>query len=245
VLARIGRLGTRRLVFVTDDPWNPSVRADWFFEALRHYDNVFTPRSANVDDLTRHGCRSVSYLPFGFDPELSFREEPQTTQEWDLLSADVAFVGGADADRVPYITALIEAGMQVNVYGGYWNRFPVARRSYRGHADVATVRKATSAASVALCLVRRANRDGHVMRSLEIPAMGGCMLVEDTAEHRALFGAPGEAVVTFRGIPEMVERVRDLLGAPNQQQRIARNAFEIVHRGRHTYTDRLETMLAC
>ena len=243
-LAEIGRLGTRRVVFITDDPWNPTVRSSWFFDALRHYDDVFTPRSANLGDLVRHGCPRVRYLPFGFDPELSFREEPQTEQEWRTLTADVAFVGGADVDRVPYIGALIRAGLRVNVYGGYWNNYPQARRSYKGHADVATVRKATSAAAVALCLVRRANRDGHVMRSFEIPAMGGCMLVEDTDEHRALFGAPGEAVVTFSGIKDMVERVRGLLDAPAERRRLARAGFEIVHSGHHTYADRLETMLA-
>ncbi|MBV8713457.1 MAG: glycosyltransferase [Chloroflexi bacterium] len=242
-LARIGELGTRRLVFVTDDPWNRSVRADWFFQALPQYDQVYTPRWANVEDLQRLGCPSVGYLPFGFDPDLSFREEPHTAPEWREFATDVAFVGGADADRVPYISALLRAGIRVNLYGGYWNRFRATRQSHKGHADVATVRKATSGASVALCLVRRANRDGHVMRSLEIPAMGGCMLVEDTDEHRALFGDSGELVATFRGIDEMIDRVRWLLSNTTERRRLATAAHDRVHAAHHTYADRLEQML--
>ena len=53
------------------------------------------------------------------------------------------------------------------------------------------------AAKVNLCLVRRAKRDGHVMRSFEIAAVGGCMLAQDTDEHREIFGPEGEAVRLF------------------------------------------------
>jgi spore maturation protein CgeB len=239
----IGKLGIQRLNFLTDDPWNPSLRAGWFFEALREYDRVFSPREANLDDLARHGCGAIAYLPFGFDPELSFPQEPSTAAERAQLAADVAFVGGADRDRVSYIDALIRTGLRVAVYGGYWDRFPETRRHARGHADLTTVRKVTSAASVSLCLVRRANRDGHVMRTFEIAAMRGCMLVEDTSAHRALFGPHGEAVAYFRTVPEMLDEVRWLVRSKTERQRMAAAAYQRVHAGRNTYADRLRTLL--
>jgi hypothetical protein len=242
-LAAIGRLGVRRLNFLTDDPWNPAFCANWFFEALRQYDHVFTPRRANLADLTRHGRGAVTYLPFAFDPDLSFREEPRTPQEWSDLAADVAFVGGADRDRVPYVSTLIRAGVRVAVYGGYWDHYPETRGSHRGHADLATVRKATSAAKVSLCLVRRANRDGHVMRSFEIPAMGGCILLEDTDEHRALFGRPGESAAYFHTIPEMVDGVHRLLSMQGERIRLAAEGERRIRNGSHTYADRLQAML--
>ncbi|MDQ6672221.1 MAG: glycosyltransferase [Chloroflexota bacterium] len=242
-LAMIGRLGVARLNYLTDDPWNPALRAPWFLSALRHYDQVFSPRKANLDDLRQHGCATVSYLPFGYDPELCFRQEPPTVQEWSRYGADLAFVGGADRDRVPYLAAAIRTGVAVSLYGGYWDRFPQTNAHTRGHADVATVRKVTSAAKVSLCLVRRANRDGHVMRSLEIPAMGGCMLVEDTQEHRGLFGPPGHAATYFRAIPDMLEQLRWLLSAEDERRRLAESAERCVRQGRHTYEDRLRAML--
>jgi spore maturation protein CgeB len=242
-LASIGRLGVSRVNYLTDDPWNPAFRAGWFFEALRQYDQVYTPRRANLEDLTRHGCTAVAYVPFGFDPDLSFRQEPATPREWSHFATDVAFVGGADRDRVPYIRALLGAGVRVGLYGGYWERFRETRQCGRGHADLATVRKATSAARVSLCLVRRANRDGHVMRSLEIPAMGGCMLAEDTDEHRALLGPPGDAAAYFRTIPEMLEQLLGLLAAPQERQRLSTSGLHHIQTGHHTYADRLRTML--
>jgi hypothetical protein len=242
-LAAIGRLGVVRLNYLTDDPWNRGLGARWFFEALRHYDHVFSPRQANLDDLVRHGCAAVTYLPFGFDPELSFRQEPTTVQDRVHFATDVAFVGGADRDRVPYVDALLRAGLQVGLYGGYWDRFSETRSRSRGHADLPTVRQATSAAKVSLCLVRRANRDGHVMRSLEIPAMGGCLLAEDTHEHRALFGPPGHAAAYFQTTTEMLEQVRWLLPAEAERLRLAQAAQHRIREGRHTYEDRLRTML--
>jgi spore maturation protein CgeB len=243
-LATIGRLGVQRLNYLTDDPWNPVLRAEWFLDGLGQYDHVFSPRRANLDDLKRHGCAAVSYLPFGYDPELCFRQEPPTVLEWARYRTELAFIGGADRDRVPYLDAAIRAGVEVSLYGGYWNRFPETSGHARGHADVATVRKVTSAAKVSLCLVRRANRDGHVMRSLEIPAMGGCMLVEDTEEHRTLFGPHGHAAAYFRTIPDMLEQLRWLLSAADERQRLATCAQRCISEGQHTYEDRLRVMLA-
>jgi len=238
-LMAIGEMGIARLNFLTDDPWNPAHRAPWFMEALPHYDQVFSPRRSNLGDLMECGCGRASYLPFAYAPSQHFPGPPQSG-----LASDVIFVGGADRDRRPIIAALIAAGMRVALYGGYWDRFRETRAFHRGHADPQTLRQATAAAKIALCLVRRANRDGHVMRSFEIPAMGACMLAEDTEEHREIFGPNGEAVVYFRSIPGMIEKARRLLKRPGERQRLARAAHARITGGRNTYADRLADMLA-
>ena len=241
-LAAIGDLGVVRLNYLTDDPWNPVHRAAWFLGALPHYDRVFSPRQSNLDALRAHGCPVVSYLPFAYSPSQHYSERAQPEEETKLAS-DAIFVGGADRDRVPLATALIAAGLRVALYGAYWNRYPETSKHYRGHADPATLRKATGAAKIALCLVRRANRDGHVMRSFEIPATGACMLVEDTEEHREIFGPDGEAVVYFRSIPEMIDKSRWLLDRPAERQRLAAAAHSRIVTGCNTYQDRLAAML--
>jgi spore maturation protein CgeB len=105
------------------------------------------------------------------------------------------------------------------------------------------VRGLTAAAKVNLCLVRHANRDGHVMRSFEIAAVGGCMLAEDTVEHREIFGPEGEAVVYFRNAREAAERTRALLCNISERKRLAAGLLRRIADGAHTYTDRLATML--
>ena len=43
----------------------------------------------------------------------------------------------------------------------------------RGQLPIAELPKGISGARIALCLVRRSNRDGHCMRTFEVPAAGG------------------------------------------------------------------------
>jgi spore maturation protein CgeB len=109
--------------------------------------------------------------------------------------------------------------------------------------DEAGLRKATAAATVCLGLVRRANRDGHSMRTFEVPAMNGCLLAERTADHLELFGADGDAVRYFEGPDDAVQQVVALLADNGMRDRLVTRARELVVSGRHTYADRLASML--
>jgi spore maturation protein CgeB len=82
------------------------------------------------------------------------------------------------------------------------------------------------------------------MRTFEIPAIGACMLTEDTEEHREILGPEGEAVVYFRSIPEMLEKARWLVDHKEERYRLAATAHERIVRGLNTYQDRLRSMLA-
>jgi spore maturation protein CgeB len=73
------------------------------------------------------------------------------------------------------------------LYEGFWDRSASLRRYWRGFALGGDFRMALGGTKVAGNLVRRANLDGHVIRSFEIPACGAFMLAERTAEHLALF----------------------------------------------------------
>ena len=232
-----------RLNYLTDDPWNANHRAPWFMRALPNYDYVFSPRTANLEDLRRLGCRQVSYLPFAFEPSLHFPDPPVGESEWREVGSDVVFAGGADQERRPFITALLRAGYRVALYGGYWDRWPETKQCWRGYASPDTLRKAVGGAKIALCLIRRANRDGACMRTFELAAMGACMLTEDTDEHRQILGPDGEATIYFRSIPEMLEKARWLLDRGDRRFQMQAAIRSRLLSGGHTYTDRLRTML--
>jgi glycosyltransferase involved in cell wall biosynthesis len=185
----------------------------------------------------------VAYLPFGYAPGVHFFDPPITTEEHRGLAADVIFAGGADSDRLPLIRALIDGGFSMALYGGYWGRESYTKRWNRGIAGTQEIRRAVAAAKVALCLVRRANRDGHAMRTFELAAMGACILAEDTAEHREILGEDGKGVVYFRSCPEMIEKTRWLLEHDDERRRLAAYARERLSAGRNTYADRLVAML--
>lgn len=241
-LAAIGMLGIKRLNYLTDDPWNPAHKSRYFLKALPCYDRVFSVRGSNMEELKNIGCRNVSYLPFGYDPELHFPQAPDQ-RERSIYECDIMFAGGADRDRVKFIDPLIKAGFKVALYGGYWGRFAETRACARGHIGPEEMRKAVSAAKVVLCLVRHANRDSNSMRTFEIPAIGGCMLTEDTGEHRRIFGNEGEVAAYFKNIDEIVQKTGFLIANEPERYRLAEKCHNLIVSGGNTYKDRLTTML--
>ena len=242
-LRRIQASGVQTINYLTDDPWNPAFRSSWLLSSIQAYDQIFSVRRRNIDDLVNLGCPRVEYLPFAADPDLFYPQDPDPT-EFESYRSDICFAGGADADRVPLIAALVAANFKVALYGDYWGRYRETRDVWRGHASPEALRKATRSAAVSLCLVRRANRDGHTMRSFEVPHSAGCMLAEDTDEHRALFGADDHAVRYFRTIEDLVASTAALLGDPDTRRRLADTSHGLIVQGRHTYQDRLSLMLA-
>jgi spore maturation protein CgeB len=243
-LQAIGRMNIQRMNYLTDDPWNPQMEAGFFWPALREYDVIWSPRRANLEDLRRHGCQRVEYLPFGYNPEAHFPETPQTAGERERFSCDVVFVGGADADRLTIAKALVCAGLKVHLYGNYWWRDKELRPHWRGFVYGREQRLAVGCARVNLCFGRKANRDGHAMRSLELPAMKACLVVEDTLEHRELYGADGDCVVYYHDLPGLVKQVQALCREPARARQLGENVRQrICVQGRHSYADRLQAIL--
>lgn len=230
--------GALCLNFSTDDPWNPTSRSRWHLRALRRYDVVFTPRRANLADLSALGCSDVRYLPFGYDDSLF------APSGGDGAGPDVLFVGGGDRDRADFMREFMRSGPPVALVGGNWRRFAALRPYLIGLKSPDELRALTASARINLCLVRRANRDGHVMRSFEIAAIGGCMLAEDTAEHREIFGPDGECVAYFRGPADAAARALSLLADDATRARLAASLRARNERGGHTYRDRLRSMLS-
>ena len=105
-------------------------------------------------------------------------------------------------------------------------------------------RRLYSEIPVSVCLVRRVNRDEHVMRTFEAAAMGACLVMEDTSEHRLLFGEHGECVLYFDSIGSMVDACRRLLADEELRNRLRLEVVRRIREGGHSYVDRLSSMLS-
>ena len=71
----------------------------------------------------------------------------------------------------------------------------------------------------------------------------GCMLAEDTDEHRELFGPDGDCVRFFRNPKEAAERAALLVANPAERARLAAALRARVAIPQNTYGARLVTML--
>lgn len=244
-LARLKAVTGAVLVnYATDDPFNPAISTRDLLASIKFYDHYACTKRAIMEDVRRAGCQNVSYVPFGYHPALHFPERPATEGEKDRFDSDMVFIGGYDRDRGPYFEALLNQvpGLNLHLYGGYWNRHSRLRRYWHGFAVGREYRLATSGAKIALGLVRQANRDGHSMRAFEIPACGAFMLAERTEEHLELLAEDREAAY-FSTLAELVDKVRYYSNHDTERRRIAEAGFRRITEGKHTYQDRLEEIL--
>ena len=237
-LRTIRASGVRCINWLTDDPWSSVHKAPWFIESIDEYDVVFTPRSAVLDDLRNASARAVDIMPFAYCSACHFGVQNKETRR------SVSFVGGADSDRVRYIEALVKANIPVELYGGYWKDQKSLSAYAGGFVDTASYRAVVAGSAVSLNLVREANRDGHVMRSYELPAMRGCILAQDTPDHRELYGADSETVRFFTSPKDVGEIALQMLQNPSERDRLAIAAHSRVVRPENSYYARLEKMLA-
>lgn len=239
-IAHLQGLGIKVVNYSTDDPWNKALSAPWFLSTLPAYDAIFSPRRSNFAEFMQCKVRALHYLPFGYDPDVH-RPWPENITAGP--SSDLLFVGGCDSERLPLISALVDAGLQLALFGRYWNDHAATARFWRGVAAQDTIRAATASAAICLCLVRRANRDGHVMRSYEAAAIGGCILAEDTPDHRELFGPEDVAARYFANPAELVARAKALVGDRYARQRLAQGLRDRMAARKDTYADRLAEMV--
>jgi hypothetical protein len=227
--------------YSTDDPWSRRHASRWFFNALREYDIVATPRAGTLLDFRGLGVQRVAHVPFGYCPEAHRSVEGIVE---DLTAGDVFFAGGCDGDRLPFFRRIVKAGLRPVLYGAYWDRDSQMRRFHRGFASLEEMAALHARTPVSVCLVRRTNRDDHVMRTYEAAAMGACLAMEDTPTHRQIFGLDGQRVIYFSDPDSLVSACRRLLADARLRQRLRSAAREAIVGGQNTYADRLDQMLA-
>jgi spore maturation protein CgeB len=236
--------GATLINYATDDPFNERTSRQNVREAIPVYDVYACTKRAIINDVTRAGCSNVQYVRFGYQPSLHFVETPLTSKEQNRFTADVAFVGEGDGDRLPFFTALTKAIPDLNLalYGGLWGLSPTLRRYHRGTVRGRDFRLALGSAKIAVNLVRMQNRDDHVMRSFEGPACGAFMLNERTKEHLALF-VEGREAAYFESPEELVQKTRYYLDNEEEREQIREAGWQKTTVGGHTYDDRLRQIL--
>ena len=229
--------------YATDDPFNAANRTPDLLAGIPEYDLYACTKRAIMGDVRNAGGRNVVYTRFAYNPTVHFPEPPSTSGEAARFRSDVVLIGGADRDRLRDLEPLVAAGdIDVALYGGYWAQDARFRGRARGFARGRDYRLALGGARIGLCLVRRANRDGHAMRTFEIPACGAFMLAERTDEHLALFREDQDAAF-FSTPDELLDKIRYYLSHEQDRRRIAQAGYERVTQGGHTYRDRLSEMV--
>jgi hypothetical protein len=209
--ATIRRLRPARRVFYSPDDVAQAHNSSRQLESCdAEWDVFFTTKSFNVPELAARGVRHPVLVGKSFDPEL---HRPMTREEVgeDYERFDVVFAGTFEEPRLRALNLLVEAGLRPVLYG---NTFPRARLDPRIEIRPAKYALGYTATlhtgKVALCFLRKLNRDKVTQRSVEIPAAARPMVAEKTAEHDEMF-RDGTEYLGFSTDEKMVEHVRRMV----------------------------------
>lgn len=236
------------LVFHSEDDMAAAHNQSIFFRsALPLYDVVFTHKSYNRDseELQALGAKRVVYLPKSFDASFH-RPIELAPNDRERVGARVGFVGTFEEERASSLLWLCEQGIDVRVFGNGWSRWTnkhplliVEDQPIYGEDYV----RAINATDINLGFLRKANRDLHTDRSVEIPACGAFLLAERTQEHQHLFEEGSEAEY-FGSHAELLMKVRYYLRYEEERRSIAAAGRARCLSSGYSHEQALETMLA-
>jgi hypothetical protein len=206
------------------------------------WDVFFTTKSFNVPELKERGVRNPQLVGKAFDPQ---EHRPMTRgevgPEFELF--DVVFVGTYEAERARSIRYLAENGITIVVHGNGWDRGRVHPNITLRPAVYATdYVRCLHTGKLALCFLRKINRDTITQRSIEIPGAQRTMIAEKTDEHDQHF-ADAKEYVGFCNDGELLARCRELLADDTRRLAIARAGRERCLSSRYSTYDRAKEML--
>lgn len=191
--------------------------ADYVFFAQKPALEEYKPSKKN---------KHVQWLPHGVEPR-AFPDNPKSVPKYD-----VCFVGH------------LVSGERIDVLDAVFREFPnfwYGKRLSRYVQDTGQQDDCADIFRKTKIVLNPPTKDDLNMRHFEASSTGSFQL---TAEVPGLFDIfkEGESIITYKDIPDAIEKVRYYLDHEQERQEIARKARDLVLAG-HTYQDRIDTML--
>jgi hypothetical protein len=218
-----------------------NVTADYLAHE-QHWSLVVTTKRHNVEEIAARSGTKPLFVWSAFDPAW---HHPRPLQR-PYTEYVAGFIGNARPDRLALVTRLSRRlGRDFLLAGERWSRMsPTLARhaSVRGPRYGESFSSAVRAVRCNLVLLNAANRDSHTCRSFEVPAAGGLVLAERTADHQLLFDEGREALM-FSSEDELLDLVACTGREPDRFAEIRRRGHERIVGGNHSYRYRAAEIL--
>jgi spore maturation protein CgeB len=195
-------------------------------DCLPLYDYYFTSNAFDVDYLKSKGVGEVMVLPLGYYAEL-FKKLPKlTSEEIVRLGADVGFIGHWEPATEDLVLQLLDHGLNLRVRGTNWhkakNKDLLADNIESTFLTSAEYVKSIMSTKINLGINSTINRNQTSGRSCEIPAAGGFLLTQRTAEHESMY-KEGKEVEFFNTADDIITKVEFYLAHEEKRKEIAAN----------------------
>jgi spore maturation protein CgeB len=231
-----------RIHYSPDDVSNPENVTDDYLKHEGSWDLVVTTKRHNIEEITQRSGARVHMVWSAYDPAWHHPTPLLNT----LPQYSVGFIGNARPDRLDLIRRLgSELGSSLLIAGERWNR----HLPHRGrHASVTGPRYGEAFSYTVrtirtnLVLLNSSNRDSHTCRSFEVPASGGLVLAERTAEHQEML-EDGKEALFFSSEEELLEQIARVEASPAAYASMRYLGHRRIVTGGHTYVDRAREIL--
>ncbi|EFV14039.1 CgeB family protein [Segniliparus rugosus] len=228
--------------YSADDTANPDNTTPEYLASESRWDAIVTTKAHNVEELRDRGARDVIFVLSAYDPAW---HRPMARR--GARSYIAGFVGALRPDRADLLRGLAGRYRERFYLAGPGWRRDLASRMSGAQIDGAQYGERLSSAIGSilanLVLLNSANRDTHTCRTFEVPAAGGLFVGQRTDEHLALF-ADGDEAFLFESEGELAEILERVAAHPDHARAVAERGHRAVVRGRHSYRDRAETIVA-
>jgi spore maturation protein CgeB len=225
VIKMLRRYANKVINYNIDDPlgMRDVARSRAYRRSLSSYDLCVVVREENVPEARNLGAKRVLRVYRSAD-EVAHAPRPMTAQDCGSWSSEVLFLGTWFPERGPFLLELVRRGVPLTIRGANWNKaaeWPELQKYWKGgELQGDDYAYAIQCARVSLGLVSKGNRDLHTTRSLEIPALGGLLCAERTAEHSAMY-VEGEEALFWGDAAECAEVCLKALSNEEWRKRIA------------------------
>jgi spore maturation protein CgeB len=222
------------------------------WDCLPFYRCVFTTKSFHMKDASLgRRAQNLRLVSHGFDPDVH-RPVEMAPRVQAAYGCEVSFVGNWSPKKEQLLSALIEqrTGLDLRIWGPGWER---AGRVLQSHWT------GRGAYGDELCLIYQASKinlgllseagggttvgDQVTARTWQIPASGGFMLHEATAELELNF-LPGREVGVFTSPGELSEKTGWYLGHEQERREIAAAGQRRCIEAGYTYLHAAQQILA-
>lgn len=196
-----------------------------YLDCIPLYDLHFTTKSYILEHMRRLGARKIVFTNKHYEQTFHY---PRMLSEDEIqrLGGDVGFIGAWEKERCDSILYLAKNGIKVKVFGDKkWNEYKTENLEIAPGIYSEDYSKALQAFKISLCFLRKMNSDTQTSRTMEIPACGGFMLAERTAEHLELFSENKEAVF-FADDQELLEKCRYYLNNEEERRQIIEGGIQ-------------------
>jgi hypothetical protein len=197
--------------------------------AVPRYDWIFTTKTFGLRDLReKFGVTRASFMPHAYHPEVH-RKFPCDASDHARYACAVSFIGTWSPKKQVLLEALVVARPQIDlkIWGAQWEKAGARLKKWIVAQETigAEYAKAIRLSKINLAILsetRPGSTSGDLItaRTFHIPACGGFMLHERTAEVVSYF-EEGKECAFFADADEMIERIDYFLGHPDEREAVA------------------------